>query len=121
MKLLTAFLSLFPLAAFALTPSELAGLLKENSLDLLIAEKKVESSLYSRRAVEREFLPTLSLSAGFEEFYPDIRKSWNQNYSVGIAVSAEPLNFQRFVRLKVEGLRVEVEKERLRETFLEQL
>ena len=121
MKLLTAFLSLFPLTAFALTPSELAGLLKENSLDLLIAEKKVESSLYSRKAVEREFLPTLSLSAGFEEFYPDIRKSWNQNYSVGAAVSAEPLNFQRFVRLKVEGLRVEVEKERLRETFLEQL
>jgi len=120
-KLLTAFLSLFPLTAFALTPSELAGLLKENSLDLLIAEKKVESSLYSRKAVEREFLPTLSLSAGFEEFYPDIRKSWNQNYSVGAAVSAEPLNFQRFVRLKVEGLRVEVEKERLRETFLEQL
>ena len=122
MRLLTAFISiLIPVSAYGLTPSDVVELLKKNSPDIKIARERIEKTELERKAAEREFFPRLNLSASFSEIYPDLQNRWNQNYSLGATVSAEPVNFQRFVKLKMDRLQNSIEKERFKETLLEQL
>ncbi|MEO2065347.1 MAG: TolC family protein, partial [Desulfurobacteriaceae bacterium] len=122
MKLLTAALfTLIPLSAYAVTPEEVVKYLLNNSLDIKSAKKSVEKERISRAVTEREFFPEINLSASFSEFYPDFKESWNQKYSLGATVSAEPINFQRFVKLEIDSTRIKAKEEKLKETLLEQL
>lgn len=122
MKLLTAALfTLIPLSAYAVTPEEVVKYLLNNSLDIKTAKKSVEKERINKVVTEREFFPEINLSASFSEFYPDFKESWNQKYSLGATVSAEPINFQRFVKLEIDLTRIKAKEEKLKETLLEQL
>jgi len=121
-KLLTAALfTLIPLSAYAVTPEEVVKYLLNNSLDIKTAKKSVEKERINKVVTEREFFPEINLSASFSEFYPDFKESWNQKYSLGATVSAEPINFQRFVKLEIDLTRIKAKEEKLKETLLEQL
>ena len=122
MKLLTAALfTLIPLSAYAVTPEEVVKYLLNNSLDIKTAKKSVEKERINKVVTKREFFPEINLSASFSEFYPDFKESWNQKYSLGATVSAEPINFQRFVKLEIDLTRIKAKEEKLKETLLEQL
>ena len=122
MKLLTAaLLTLIPVSAYSITPKEVGRLLIKSSLDVKIAKESVERAKIGEKATKREFFPRLNLSASFSEFYPDFKNGWNQNYSLGATLSAEPINFRRFVKLKIDSLNTLIEEEKLKETLLEQL
>ena len=122
MKLLTAaLLTLIPVSAYSITPEEVGRLLIKNSLDVKIAQESVERAKIGEKTTKREFFPQLNLSASFSEFYPDFKNGWNQNYSLGATLSAEPINFRRFVKLKIDSINTLIAEEKLKETLLEQL
>ncbi len=122
MKLLIAALfTLIPVTAYSITPQEVSRLVVEKSLEVKISKESLKKAELVREATKRAFLPQVNLSASYSEFFPDFKGGWNQNYSLGATVSAEPINFQRFVKLKVDSAEISIKRERLDETILEQL
>jgi len=107
LKLLTAVLSVVvPINALALTPQELKDLVVKHSLKLKVKEEQVKEQTFREKATFRSYFPKVNLSAGFSEFYPDVFRNWNQNYTYGITVSAEPINLQRNVQLQIDREKV---------------
>ncbi len=107
MKLLTAALTLLiPVNAFALTPSQLKVLILKRSLKLKVKEEQVKSQKFREKATFRSYFPKVNLTASFNEFYPDIFQNWNQNYSYGVSITAEPLNLQRNIELSIDKEKV---------------
>ena len=121
MKLLTAVFLFMPVVAFAVTPSEIANLVKERSLKVKLLKQNTESLLYQQEATKRSFFPRVTLTGGFSQFYPDFKESWNQSYSLGVTAAAEPVNFQRLTRLKIDAVEVESSEEAIKEELLSQL
>jgi outer membrane protein TolC len=119
-RLLTAaFFSLLTLSsAYGITEQEALKLLKERALNVRGAEIGVREAGLSLKATKRLFFPKVSLTASFQEIYPDFFGNWNQNYTVGGSVSAQPLNFQNFVQLKIGKLQVERAEEGVRRELL---
>jgi len=119
-RLLTAVFLCFLLApsGYAVTEKEVLRLVREKALTVKSAEVGVKETRLSLKATERVFLPKVSLTASFQEVYPDFFGNWNQNYTLGGSVSAQPVNFQNFVQLKIGRVEVETAKERVKREVL---
>jgi outer membrane protein TolC len=101
-----------------LNPENLKRLVEKNSLDLKLSREQIKQQEFQRRATLREFFPKVNLSFGFQEFYPDFKENWNQNYSYGVSINSEVLNLKRSVELFIDSKEIEELKEALKETFL---
>ncbi len=120
MKLLTAALILLvPVNAFALTPSQLKELILKRSLRLKVQEEQVKAQEFKEKATFRSYFPKVNLTAGYSEFYPDVFQNWNQNYTYGVSVTAEPLNLQRNVELSIDKEKVRELRYAVDSTFLD--
>ncbi len=105
--------------AKALTIDELKEVVDRNSLDVAIARLQVEKSQLELRKTFRGYFPQISLSAEFDEIYPfGLNGGWNQNYSLGITVSAVPVDFKRKVQLEIDKEFVQLDKHSLDEKRL---
>lgn len=120
MRLLTAIFTalLIPSASFGVTPEEVLRLVKERSLQVKSAKLGALQSSYQVEAIKRSFFPKVTLSGSFQELYPDLFGNWNQNYTIGGSVSAQPVNFQNFVQLKIGKTQVEASKYRVERELL---
>jgi outer membrane protein TolC len=107
-----------PVSAFAITPAQLKKLVERYSLDVRISKERVKGALFQRKAVFREYFPKLNLNVGFQEFYPDFKENWNQQYSYGLSVTSEVLNLKRNVELSIDKEEIERLRESYRETLL---
>ena len=108
-------------SSFGLTVSELKSLIDKSSLDLSIGRASVEKSELLEKSTFRSYLPKVSLTGEFDEFYPYTSfssKSWNQQYSLGVSITANPLNLQKNLQLKVDRYSIEVNREQLEKTRL---
>ncbi|WP_163327747.1 TolC family protein [Desulfurobacterium thermolithotrophum] len=108
--------------SYAVTISQLKSLIDRYSLEIGIEKTAIEKSKLLRKATFRSYFPRISLTGEVDEFYPYtgfFSKSWNQQYTLGISVSANPLNLQRNVQLKVDKYSIEVNKDALEKTRLE--
>ncbi len=120
MKLLTAALTLLiPVNAFALTPSQLKGLILKRSLKLKVQKEQVKAQEFKEKATFRSYFPKVNLTSSFNEFYPDIFQNWNQNYTYGVSITAEPLNLQRNVELSINREKVRELRYAVDSTFLD--
>jgi len=119
-RLLTAaVLSVFlASSAYGITREELLKLVREKSLTVKSAEVQVEESSLQLKATKRSFFPKVSLTASFQEVYPDLFGNWNQSYALGGSVSAQPVNFQNFVQLKIDRVNLETAKEGVKREVL---
>ncbi len=108
-------------SSFGLTISELKSLIDKNSLDLSIGRFSVEKSELLEKSTFRSYFPKVSLTGEVDEFYPYTSfssKSWNQQYSLGVSITANPLNLQRNLQLKVDRYSIDVNREQLEKTRL---
>ncbi|RUM42772.1 MAG: hypothetical protein DSY35_04790 [Desulfurobacterium sp.] len=104
-------------SSYAITADGLKELIDRRALDLVAEKALVEKQELSARATWRSYFPTLSLSAGVTEFYPYQTfnsKSWNQEYSLGISLTATPLDLKKNVQLKVDRYFIKVSKDNLK-------
>jgi len=119
-RLLTAafFSILLASSAHAVTEEEVLKLVREKALTVKSAEVGVKEAALNLKATKRVFFPKVSLSASFQEIYPDLFGNWNQSYAFGGSVSAQPVNFQNFVQLKIGKVQVETAKEGVKREVL---
>lgn len=110
---------LIPVNALALTPQELKSLIVKRSLTLKVKEEQVKEQEFRKEVTFRSYFPKVNLSASFSEFYPDVFRNWNQNYSYGVTVSAEPLNLQRNVQLQIDREKLKELRYAVNSTFLD--
>ncbi len=104
MKFLVVFLSFFiSTNALALTPGELKELIYKRSLKIRLKREQVNEQRFQKEQTLRSYFPKLTLSADYTEFYPDMFHNWNQDISYGVNLSAEPVNLQRNVQLKIDS------------------
>jgi len=108
--------------SYAITADGLKKLIDRRALDLVAEKVLVEKQELSARATWRSYFPTLSLSAGVKEFYPYQTfnsKSWNQEYSLGISLTATPLDLKKNVQLKIDRYFIKVSKDNLKAVKLD--
>jgi len=117
--ILTLLFLTLPARSQTVSEEELLSLLYEKSPELLISRESVREAKSQREATKREFFPRLTLSASFSEFYPDLFGNWNQNYTFSASLTAEPVNFSRFVKLKIDTLTISLEREKELSLFIE--
>ncbi len=111
-------LFLVPTAAFAVTPAELKKLVKLHSLDVKISEERIRELQFQKKSTFRGYFPKLNLNVGFQEFYPDFRQNWNQQYSYGLSVTSEVINFKRNAELSIDETQIRELREAFKETLL---
>ncbi|TCK06586.1 TolC family protein [Phorcysia thermohydrogeniphila] len=103
-------------SSYAVTTDELKELIDRNALGLVSERALVEKSKLSAKATLRSFFPTLSLSAGVTEFYPNqtfTSKSWEQQYTLGLSLTATPVDLRKKVQLKIDRYFVKVGEDNL--------
>jgi outer membrane protein TolC len=111
----------FGVNSYAVTVEELKSLIDQKALNLIAQKVELKRRELSAKATLRSFFPTLSLSAGVTEFYPYQRfgsKSWEQEYSFGLSLTATPVDLKKNVQFKIDRLSVKVSKDDLNATEL---
>jgi outer membrane protein TolC len=111
----------FGVNSYAVTVEELKSLIDQKALNLIAQKVELKRREFSAKATLRSFFPTLSLSAGVTEFYPYQRfgsKSWEQEYSFGLSLTATPVDLKKNVQFKIDRLSVKVSKDDLNATEL---
>jgi len=115
--LLSLFTSVvFASNALAVTVDELKALIDRKALNLVTEKLEVQKRELSAKATLRSFYPTLSISAGVTEFYPYQTfnsKSWEQEYTFGLSLTATPVDLKKSVQLKLDRHLIEVGKDNL--------
>ncbi len=122
-KVLILILMLLPVSADALTVEGLLNLVERSNLDIALKKHELKSKVYSRKSTLRAFFPTFSLQSSATLFYPYrgfSGKYWNQSYSYGFSVTANPVNFQRFSQLKIDRYYIDYSSQELSETRLDE-
>ncbi len=110
-------------SAGALTFEGLINLTEKNNLDILAEKHRLKSRVYSEKSTFRSYFPTFTLQSSATLFYPYqgySGKYWNQSYSYGFGLAANPLNFQRNAQLKMDRFYIEYQKEELSEKRLDE-
>jgi len=111
----------FGVNSYAVTVEELKSLIDQKALNLIAQKVELKRRELSAKATLRSFFPTLSLSAGVTEFYLYQRfgsKSWEQEYSFGLSLTATPVDLKKNVQFKIDRLSVKVSKDDLNATEL---